>query len=65
MEETKYSHLTSDMGNAEQQGVAVMADDPDGLQHGVVVNLHMEVSFCNGVSQVVDAPVYPTEVLMS
>lgn len=42
MEETKYSHLASDMGSAEQQGVAVMADDPDGMQHGVVVNLHME-----------------------
>nr|XP_045597315.1 uncharacterized protein LOC123757584 isoform X1 [Procambarus clarkii] len=41
MEETKYSHLASDMSGAEQ-GVTVMADDPDGMHHGVVVNLQME-----------------------
>lgn len=40
MEETKYSHL----GNSgEQQGVAVMPEDADGLHHSVVVNLPIEV----------------------
>ncbi|ROT77924.1 Transposon Ty3-I Gag-Pol polyprotein [Penaeus vannamei] len=39
MEETKYSHL----GNSgEQQGVAVMPEDADGLHHSVVVNLPIE-----------------------
>lgn len=40
MEETKYSHLG---GSGEQQGVAVMQEDADGLHHSVVVNLPIEV----------------------
>ncbi|XP_069950237.1 uncharacterized protein [Cherax quadricarinatus] len=42
MEETKYSHLANEMSGAEQQGVTVMAEDQDGMHHGVVVNLQME-----------------------